>query len=131
LLIVAAGIEDRTARQHRRREERRAHHRPPHLLQHDPELAEAEALPAISLGNMDRRLAKLLVELTPGLAVEALVGRHQAPHLLGPRGRLERAPQAGAEFVLLPGEAESHDPNPPGREPTRALAEREECYRTA
>ena len=55
LLLLGAGIQDRGGRQHGGREERRAQQVAAHLLQHDAELAEAEALAAIGLGDVDAR----------------------------------------------------------------------------
>ena len=70
LLLLRAGVEDR-GRGQRGREEWRAQQVAAHLLQHDAELAEAEALAAIGLGDVDAGEAELLVQLLPALAVEA------------------------------------------------------------
>ena len=56
------------------------------------------------------------LSLLPALAVEALLGRHQAPHFLGRRPRLQRAPQAGAKLLLLRCEAEPHGYSSPYRD---------------
>jgi hypothetical protein len=106
--VFRAGVQDRARRQHGRREERRAEQRPAHLLQHDAEFAEAETLAAKGLGDAHRGQAEFAVELAPGGGLEAGVGRHQAPHLLGGRALAEKPAQAGPEFFLLAGETELH-----------------------
>jgi hypothetical protein len=64
-----------------------------HLLQHDAELAEAEALAAIGLGNADGREAKLGVELAPDLALPTRLGFHEAADFFGGRAFGEEAAQ--------------------------------------
>ena len=72
------------------------------------EFAEAEALSAVGLGDTHRGQAEFGIELAPGGGLEAGIGFHQAPHLLGGRALAEKPAQAGPEFFLLAGEAELH-----------------------
>jgi hypothetical protein len=81
---------------------------PPHLLQCDAQLDEAEPLSAVGFRDVDRGQPKLLAKLPPDLAVASLVGLHEAPDLGGRRLVLHEPAKNGAEFFLFFGETELH-----------------------
>src|SRR4030095_6680159 len=105
-LALAADAADRLGREHRAREERRRQERAPHLLEHDAELEEAEALAADGLGQVDALEPQLRRHLLPEGGVVARGKREHAAQLGRRRLLLEEAPQHGAELLLLVAEGE-------------------------
>ena len=103
LLLLRAGVQDRGGGQRRGREEGRAQEAAAHFLQHDAELAIAEAAAAIGLGNVHGGEAHFLVELLPALALEARsVAIRRRTSLVGDRAssarrRLARNSSCSAE----------------------------------
>ena len=83
-----------------------------HLLEHDAELDEREALAAVLLGDVEALEAELVGHLAPHRGVVALGGLHETPHLGRRRLRLEEATDGVAQLVLLVGEGEVHDWGP-------------------
>ncbi|HYR64755.1 MAG TPA: hypothetical protein VEP47_01435 [Reyranella sp.] len=105
---LLARVQDSARRQHGCREIRRADQGAAHLLQHDAELAEAEALAIIGFGDAQRRQAELAVELAPAVTLPAGLGLHQPPDFLGRRAFGQQAAQVGTEFFLFGREVEFH-----------------------
>ena len=81
LLRVGAGVHDRVGREAHRREVRRAQQHAAHLLEHDAELDEREALAAVLLGDVQALEPELLGHLRPDRGVVALGGLHEPAHL--------------------------------------------------
>ena len=94
--------------EHDRREVRRAQQDAAHLLEHDAELDEREALAAVLLGDRERLEAELLAHLLPDRGVVALGGLHQPADLGLRRLGLEELPHRAPQFFLLLGEGEVH-----------------------
>ena len=90
------------------REVRGAQQRAAHLLEHDGELDEGEALAAELLGDDEALQAQLVGHLAPHGGVVALVGVHQATDLGLGRLALEELAGDAAELFLLLGEGEVH-----------------------
>ena len=101
-------VEDRVRREHDRRVVRRAQQHPAHLLEHDAELDEREALAAELLGDRERLQPELLAHLLPHRRVVALGGLHEPPDLGLRRLGLEELPHRAPQFFLLLGEGEVH-----------------------
>ena len=113
LLVGGARVHDRTGGQHHAREVGRAQQHATHLLEHDAELDEREALPAVRLGEMEALQAELLGHLLPHRGVVSLVGLHEPADLGRRRLRREEAAHRVAQLVLFLRERESH-PVAPG-----------------
>src|SRR5262249_43510550 len=80
----------------------------PHLLEHDAELDEREALTAVGLGQVETLEAELLRHLLPDGFVVPLGRLHEAPHLRRRRLRLHEFADGLAELLLLLREREVH-----------------------
>ena len=89
-------------------EVRRAQQGPAHLLEHDGELDEGEALAAVLLRDDQALEAELVGHLAPHGGVVALVGVHEAADLGLGRLALEELAGDAAELFLLLGEGEVH-----------------------
>jgi hypothetical protein len=109
-LLLAARVEDRVRGEHDRRVVGSAHEDPTHLLEHDPELDEAEALAAVGLGDVEALETQLLGHLLPHGFVEALGRLHEPTHLRLRRLRLQEAPHGVPKLFLLFREREVHLP---------------------
>ena len=108
LLVVGTGVDDGVGREHDGGEVGRAEQHPTHLLHHDAELHEREALAAELLGDVKALEAELVGHLAPHRGVVALGGLHEPAHLGGGRLRLEEATDGVAQLLLLVGEGEVH-----------------------
>ena len=108
LLRVGAGREDRVGREHDRREVRRAQQHAAHLLEHDAELDEREALAAVLLGDREALQHELLAHLLPHRGVVALGRLHQTAYFRLGRLGLEELPHRAPQLFLFLGEGEVH-----------------------
>ena len=108
LLVVGAGVHDGVGREHDGREVGGAQQHAAHLLEHDAELDEGEALPAVLLGDVEALEAELVGHLAPHRGVVALGGLHQPADLGRRRLRLEESTHGVAQLLLLVGEGEVH-----------------------
>src|SRR4029079_8878602 len=82
-------------------EVRRAEQDPAHLLEHDAELDEGEALAAVLLGDVEALEAELVRHLRPDRGVVALGGLHEPAHLGRGRLRLHELADGVAQLLLL------------------------------
>src|SRR4029079_19634021 len=89
-------------------EVRRAEQDPAHLLEHDAELDEGEALAAVLLGDVEALEAELVRNLRPHRGVVALGGLHEPAHLGRGRLRLHELADGVAQLLLLFREGEVH-----------------------
>ena len=105
---VVAGVEQGAGGEHRGAEVRGAQQGPAHLLEHDGELHEGEALAAELLGDDQALQPELVGHLAPHGGVVALVGVHQATDLGLGRLALEELAGDAAELFLLLGKGEVH-----------------------
>ena len=108
LLLVRAGFQNGCRGQNRRSEIRRAEEGASHLLDRNRQLADAEPLTSVGLGNVDTRKPEVSAQTLPNLGVTALLGRHQSPDLGRRRPVMQEAAQHRSEFLLLIREAEFH-----------------------
>ena len=92
----------------------RAQQHPAHLLEHDAELDEREALAAVLLGDGEPLQTELVAHLLPHRRVVALGGLHQPPDLGLGRLGLEELTHGVAQLLLLLGEGEVHSVSPVG-----------------
>ena len=91
-----------------------------HLLEHDAELDEGEALAAVLLGDGETLEPELLAHLLPDRGVVALGRLHEAAHFRLGRLGLEELPHRAPQLFLLLGKSEVHECSPGSERPFRA-----------
>ena len=108
LLRRRSGFHDRGRPQNRGGKERRAEERSPHLLDDDGEFREGETLPAAGFGNVHRRQAEIIGDLSPDFGIVARFGFHQSAHFRRRRLIGQEPSHGGTQLFLLIGERELH-----------------------